>query len=486
MLVKTFLNERYKEYIKEIIISILPVFLLLFSLNSYLNQRSNYQFPPLQAGESDPGDYRYLAEIFWKVPHYYPSYHPVFSHYWGNFLEHVHFRQLGVGTFYLFFTSPTGASPAGASPAGASPEGGALTELLQHTSMIPIVLICLLSISYLIFFSACRSRWGSSLALFAFICLVSIPHIWAQTEELLTEPFLRIILVNILSLVILLENQRALAVKVGLIYLLLFLAVHCKSQWLLYGFLLFLCLGLFLFSHKHYRLLLASSILALFLPLSLLLVNLAGWGYPALTPGLGLHINLKTEGALVEYITARLADDNQLSNGRKPAFLKGENFDSFWRIRFDYTPQESSWRDRSMMADYQLLDKYANEYMLTHWQTQLLQPLLQGLIYTTNFPAGIWGNSPYVQPPLGLRLLDLLTVLVLVTGFFFRRTWLLATAALGLWLLPVAGTVFSVYVTRYHRPMAMLPLAVAFIIAVLILDTILSGIYARKRLEKIY
>jgi hypothetical protein len=456
----------YKDALKEVIKSGLPVLLLLISLLYYLQDKADYHLPAWQADFSDSGDYRYVAEHFWGVPHQNNSYMLMFAGHWGYFLDHVPFRQIGVGTLYLLL---------------ARLSRGAYSVTVQLETaryLFPLIVMGLLLASYLLFYSACRAVWGWKLALAALACLVFPPRFWAQTEEFLSEPLIRICLVNMLSLIILMQTNRRLGLKIFLFYGLLLLAAHFRAQWFVFGFFILPFFILFFVQRRRYRLVFAGTVLAFFIPFSLLGVNWLGWNYPAVTAGIGLHVNLKWKGALLGYVGQQLNRIHGRAGSaylRPPVFLQPGEVDSFWSIPFPAPGRMQLPPARELRSDYQLLDKCASAYLLADWKARIVAPLQQGLFLLTNFPAGIWGNSDYIPPPLVFRLIDRKGLFLLAWARLLRETRLLSVAALGLWSIPVTGNVISLFATRYLRPMAMLPLAIALVVSYIVINALIAA-----------
>jgi hypothetical protein len=394
-----------QEALKEIVRSGLPILFLFISILYFNTDKADYNPPQWQAHHGDGGDYRYLGELFWGLPHRLETYEPNFSTHWAFFLDHVPFRQIGVGTFYVLFISLF------------YRHASITTQLAAAAFWLPVILTGLMAISYLFFYTACRKVWGWKLSLAAFVCLLFPPRFWALNGELLTEPFLRICLVNILALLVLFQTERLVGLKIALVFLFIIFAAQVRSQWLAYAFFLLPFLILFLIARKHYRLIWGSLGLTLLVPLSLYAVNLIGWGYPAITTCTGFHINLKTDGKLMEYIAARIDRQRAAHPAvkiRTPVYLQDTGLmEPWWHFNFPLPTQSDLPTVHALQNDYLLLDKYTSAYLLADWPNRILIPLIDGCFMLTNFTPDVAGDGDYYPPLFFYRLIDGLLFIIL-------------------------------------------------------------------------
>ena len=123
--------------------------------------------------------------------------------------------------------------------------------------------------------------------------------------------------------------------------------------------------------------------------------------------------------------------------------------------------------------NYRALDARSLSYLLQNPGGMVID-FLSGLWYGSNFPAGASNDPPYSSSPLK-RFIDLSTWIVLLLGLRRKDTMLLSATALGLWIIPGIGNVFGLYSSRYHRPIAGIPLALALLIAVALYKSRVSG-----------
>jgi hypothetical protein len=238
-------------------------------------------------------------------------------------------------------------------------------------------------------------------------------------------------------------------------------------------------------------LMVALLALALAVPLSLYAVNLIGWGYPVITAGTGFHINLKTDGDLSKYIAAQLAVEQAAHPSteiRTPVYLQKSGWwDDWWMFHFyTATPQSGSALAQEIKKDYLSLDKYTMAYLLADWPNRILLPFIEGCFMQTSSPPGFFGDDDYRPPDLLFCILDGITLIVLVSGLLFSKPRLLAAAALGLWVVTATGNVFGIYVLRYPRTIAMLPFALALLVAFTIIKDVLFKIKDWQQLRNLY
>gem|GEM_PF-3214102 len=383
---------------------------------------------PWQSGCCDPGDYRYLAEHFYGVPHDPASYlEPDWHGNWAVFLSKVPFRDIAIGSYTL-----------------------ALKALFpEHLGVAgPLSLRVILSLSYALFFVFALRRYGALAAFFSLAILALPPWPWALAKDLFPEAFLRVFFVLLLCPLIALRKdfRNALPCVLTILLLLLILA-HTKIQWMLYSFLL---LPALLIPFLHTRRIGAAAIVALgvlAIPVSLSLVHLIGWGDARIVQGSSLHAMLKTD-----WQNLAEACDTGAFEGYTPRFCTTREFrhGSWGHFLANQEP------DHDLQRLTRDLDRASMRYFLRR-PAWMLEEFLKGLRLSTNVP----GWRPFES---FAWLIDGFSVIVLLLGFLRRETFLLSSAALGLWIIQAVGHVFAVYDLRYHQAMAGIPLVAALLI----------------------
>lgn len=414
----------------------LPGFLMiLVSVGWYALQNDGLQSPVWQVHHFDHADYRFLAEHFWHIPHDLSTYAPEFAGSWGEYLTRVPFRDIGVGTYYLVNAAFYGMT-----------HGLPSVHPDQLATWIPASLILLLCAAYIAFYVVCKKRAGTLYATICLLALLTIPG-WTLTHELISEPFLRICFVLLLTLTLSIETIRRSVPALLALSLVLLLTMHIKAQWLLLAPLMSVALLLSYRRDVRSAPVISVLLLMFILPLTLMMIHTIGWGTAALTPGKALHMNLKTDGAYVEEFCV----DHPTSTVCNPS--SDIQRDGWWRLPLG---------NAAPVDELNALDSGVTSSVLSN-PVQLLKDIWSGVMHTTNFPDSLPRN-PF------LLLLDLLTVLFLIVGLWSRRTALPAATALGLWIIPIIANIFAVYDPRYYRPMAGLPLAIAILIACMLFD----------------
>ena len=129
-------------------------FLIWLSYSSY-----SASFTPVgrwQAATNDPADYRFIAEYFWGVPFHPETYDSIWHGGWGDYLRLIPFRSIGLGSFYLL----AGWLRLGHAPA--TPD-----EVIAAGIALAYAQKALLAIALLVLFAVVRRRWNTALALFA-------------------------------------------------------------------------------------------------------------------------------------------------------------------------------------------------------------------------------------------------------------------------------------------------------------------------------
>lgn len=402
--------------------------MILASLIYYLDYSEKFG-TYMTLGTGDFGDYRYVAEKFWGIPHKLEQYHRDFSGGWGYYLDHVPFRGVLPGSMFVLVVG--------------------LTQWLaphmaeQETTMTWIfvtVLQAIFCLSYLIFYLASARRFGAVAGLLLLYPLLLTPTLWYMTEDIhIGEPILRSLFLLMAATLISYYDQPQGLFRMAVICLvLLLLCGLCKPQWILLAagmFVVFFLLAQYspLTSKQQSVLLL----LLLCIPASIWAVNYYGWGVSSLTPGTGLHANYKTQNRYMAYLCGNYLEDFQMFCDRKTA-------NSWWKIYLekDVPPAAFITLDRESMG-------YFLQRPMGMWHD-----LVNGLQRAQNFLGIPWLSkaSAYV------------TWLGLLLGLFRRETFLLAAYGIGLWIIPAIGNMFSAFDARYYHVMSGIPLVMALLI----------------------
>lgn len=420
---------------------LLPAFTIIaVSLCAYMFLRSDLAFQTWQVRNFDDADYRYLAEHFFGIRHDFESYDEKFIQGWGNFLDRVPIREIGVGTAYLLLK-------------GIVVLFQALSLSVSESVMMPWMLKFLLAVCYLIFAGSIQRRYGYLASIISVAILAVPPSQWLLTERLLAEPFLRMCIVLLLSLLLDLESgQKNPAKAILWIGVLLILMVHLRTEWILFSVGV-LCVLLWHARRLHWSISARRRIIGFLIavPLSLSVVHYIGWGTLSPARGAGLQLNLQTKSAyLLELCETAFPRSLPLYCVNSP----NEYIDDFFGMYFGpkVTDQELAALDRGVLP-----------YVVSR-PLNALQRFIKGTVIATNFPSGLDAKDrPESSRTLIVLLVDVLTWLLLFAGLWKRETRLTCIAALLLWIVPAAGFVVSSYVTRYHRCMAGIPLAMGIV-----------------------
>ncbi|MDD5026748.1 MAG: hypothetical protein PHH13_05260 [Candidatus Peribacteraceae bacterium] len=397
----------------------------------------------------DDADYRYLAEHFFGVHHDFQTYGEEFAGRWGEYLTAVPFRDIGVGTAYLALKFFSGSS----------------VDIL-----FPLFMKIALGVCYLLFFAAIYKRYGSIMAVVSLSVLCFIFPQWELTNKLLPEPFLRLFFLLYFSMLLWSGRKRETFLLIGT-FLFSLIIVQFKAQWMFYGGLI---LPAFVWINLRRRELKKACMVIVFivlLPLSLSMVHWIGWGSLPAVSGTGLHALWRTKNANLTY-----ACNHQLFRSALPRVCEKD-------IRF------GSWSD-FMHAQYpgqnlrQLsedLDAASNRYYLTV-PTELLRHFWEGMVLAAPFPD--------VSPSFDgiMQGIFWIVVAVLIGGLVYAKTSFLAWAGLSLWIVPAIGNMLATYDGRYHRPMAGIPIVIAFLIIVQLyplLSSRIRNIFSMARTGKI-
>lgn len=405
-----------------------------------------------QAGDYDPADYRYIAEYFWGVPIVPESYDAVWNGPWGTYLQTIPFRTIGLGTFYLV----TGWLRLGHAPQ--SPD-----EVLAAGLAWVAVQKVLLAAALLVLFGVVLRYWGTGLA-FVALALTAFPSdIWRISDDFLTEPPHKILFLFAAACAVVMGARRGNVRRALALAVLWILATQLKVQWYVGALLLLPVVAFELWREGASRAALVAVCLAtIAAPLSVVAVNWIGWKTTKMNPGVGLHLNLRYDEAILRDFSTAMATDPS-----RPPFADPEKPHlRWWLIYIDpHTTQEQ----------YDEFDRFAQQYLREHGGTAL-RDFWEGLTLASSFPGverdarGIIRLQPLVEPWRTLvRLADAGVWALLLVGLAFDRTRMLSALSLVLWIVPALGNIASHYELRYHLPMA----GIAALTAALVLTTLL-------------
>lgn len=384
--------------------------------------------PQMQVYETDPADYRFVAEHFWGIEHNRSSYHPDFRGAWGRFLAAVPFRDIAPGTAFLVVQALVG----------------------RHVyQVLPLLFIIAWCASYAAFFVVSRRQFGTQVAVTAFGLLLLPLQTWDMTQGLYTEPFLRPLFILLLTLLLWMREarDRAPAIALGVIGVIAVM-VHVKVQWVLYGYLVSAALVVHFWTTRRRDAVLPVLIASACVPLSLLLVHGVGWGSAQITEGTGLHIMKLTEGASLTQ-----ACEDGAFEGYTPQFcVTGKVWFPTWGAFMQSLPATQGLA--RLQSD---LDAQTFIFLLRHPYTVL-----------ERFWEGVTVTRSYVDVDLGpaAAAIDVLIACILACGLLHVRTRLLSVGALGLWIVPAVSNILALYDPRYHRPMQGIVLAIGGLVAI--------------------
>ena len=225
-------------------------------------------------------------------------------------------------------------------------------------------------------------------------------------------------------------------------------ATHLKVQWYVGAILL---LPVLVFETSRGKLVsrrtLALTAATLLVPVSVIAVNWIGWRTTTLSPGFGLHANLRYEGDVLREYSALMA-----TAPARPAFADPERPRlRWWHI---YVGPEVT------RAEYEAFDEFGRSY-LRQRPGSALRNFWTGLQLASTVPAvqritqGRIRLEP-LDPPWStlVRWLDIAIWILLGVGLAFPETRLPCALALVLWIVPAIGNIVSPYEPRYHLPMS--------------------------------
>ena len=216
-------------------------------------------------------------------------------------------------------------------------------------------------------------------------------------------------------------------------------ATHLKVQWYVGALLL---LPVLVFETSTANLVsgapLALAAAALLVPVSVIAVNWIGWRTTTLSPGFGLHANLRYEGDVLREYSAAMANAPD-----RPAFADPNRPQlRWWHI---YVGPEVT------RAQYEAFDRFGRNY-LRQRPGSAMRNFWTGLQLASTVPAvqritqGRIRLEP-LDPPWAtlVRWLDIAIWILLGIGLAFAETRLPCALALVLWIVPAIGNIVSPY-----------------------------------------
>lgn len=408
-----------------------------------------HDFSAMYIGDYDGQDYRYIAEKIYGIQHDYTRYDPYFSLTgWGLYLDAVPFRGIGVGTIILvlerFF--------------------GNRIEIV-----LPYVIALITALAYTFYYVSCKKKYGGSVAAFS-TAVLCIDAPWGDT--IFPEMFLRPIFVSIIALCILLQGKKK---RNDVLYICILLCVYLaalfKIQWWLLSIPLMFAMQC---NSKTIIDKLFVILIGLCVPVSIILLHYYGWSYPHITAGSELHYNKRTQGAFFQSLCRtkpKLGPNNILCKQRDIVHINMQ-YRSFHPV------------DDIQRISTDLAKKIHSHFLANLKQT--LQNLSNGFVYMTNY--SFWNrynilvqNCDRVESsiiatgtdctilaktysPLYLRIIDVVSMLILIVGITMKTTRCLSSVTLSFWIVPAITNILSYYDIRYHFAQAGLPIVVSILI----------------------
>jgi hypothetical protein len=281
------------------------------------------------------------------------------------------------------------------------------------------------------------------------VAITAFPSdVWRISDDFLTEPVHRILFLLAFACTVAMRGQRRTVWLAFAVTLLWVAATQLKVQWWV-GAALLLPVLLFQFWRAQVRVWVALGlcIATAAVPLSVLAVNWIGWRSTSLSPGVGLHLNLRYDEALLPEFSAATARDPN-----RPPFADLDKPRLRWWLI--YVGPETT------REQYETFDRFAQQYLRQHPATAL-RHFWEGLREASTIP-GIERAAQNrirlepLDPPWRtvVRIADAVIWILLLVGLKFDETRLPCALALVLWIIPAIGTVASLYELRYHLPMA--------------------------------
>ncbi|MGE0451578.1 MAG: hypothetical protein AB7Q29_18540 [Vicinamibacterales bacterium] len=402
-----------------------------------------------QAGDYDPADYRYVAEYFWGLPIVPSTYDAIWNGPWGTYLQTIPFRTIGLGSLYLV----TGWLKLGHAPA--TPD-----EIVAAGAAFAWLQKGLLAVAILTLFAVVRRGWGTPLAFLALLLAAFPPDVWRLSDDFLTEPVHRILFLLAAACAVAMHEPRRTVPLAFALTALWFVATHLKVQWYVGALLLFPVLLYQLWrARASLSAMLALGVATAAVPLSVVAVNWIGWRSTSLSPGVGLHVNLRYDQAVLPAYSVATAGSPD-----RPPFADLEQPRLRWWL-IHISP-------RTTQDQYEAFDRFGQQYLRRHMGAALGH-FWEGLASASTIPGveriedGRLRLLPLPEPwHSAVRVLDLAVWLLLIAGLAYEETRVFSALSLVLWVVPAIGNVASLYELRYHLPMAGIPALAAAIVAV--------------------
>ena len=407
-------------------------FFLFFSISIaflILNVNFNFNNACWDITYKDPADYVYLAQHFWHVPHTVRCI-PDFTERFQEFLTLFPFRQIGVGTFYLFLYNIFG----------------------DFTLTIgPVILKIMIAVSYAVLGCCCSRRADRWAGIVCLIILLVTTDYQNCGNALWSEPFLRMLFIFYMALLLSLqikEKWSSVRMILGSWILCLFVT-HIKVQWMVLGLIILTYQAWRLKQSKQWKHFILVITLTLLIPISLLFVNWTGWHYSGFIAGNSLHTMEKHE----YYFLMNICKEDQIK-GLSPRFCNEQQYDfETWGQFFAY--QYPNQDIKKLILTMDQLSIKTQDYSLE----AVLKSMYSGAVFITNFP--------YIDKsvePWG-RFIDIIATLLCFSGLFVRSFRPVNIFCLSLWLIPLILYHFAIWDLRYMSPMAGLTMVAAFLTA---------------------
>lgn len=391
----------------------------------YLATMSPDRHHTWQLASQDPGDYRYLAETFWRVPHDLHTYS--LPEVWQRFLSAVPFRQIGPGTFYLFNKALFG-------------DAAGVVGRYELKG--------LLAASYSFLATGWSRRMNRVAGLAALVILLGTTSPWTMGDDLLTEAFSRPLFCILAGLTAYLrddEEETSVRMMVATQFVCLLL-VQVKVQWLLLCIVFFAWHALVVMRQRAWKRLVILSTAMATVPMSLLAVNWIGWRYLGLTAGTSLHTMWKM--GTTAFFPALCAKSEMMALATRVCAEHNTSFTNWGQF---FAAQYPGQDPKQLI---QVMDRASASFV--HFTlSAIAQTVGEGYKQLTNFPP-----ESSDSPSLLARTVDGLSFLLCILGGFLKECRLASLLCIASWGTVLVGLHMARWDPRYLTPMAGLPVVV--------------------------